>query len=100
MQENPMVNAKAWPPLDAESNTVARRVMPQVLESVDAVTCAEVIRKRLVLEYIRQVNREKYSSNALKDQMQALVLATTEVLVDKMSEEAYVHVKNAYEVVL
>jgi len=96
VKANPTVNSQVWPPLDAEAKSVAKRVLPEVFDSLDAITCSEIIRKGLVLEYIRQVNSEKYSSSALKDQMQALVLATTEVIVDKMSEEAYVVVANAY----
>ena len=71
--------------------------MLQVYETVDAISCAETIQKKLVMEYIRQVNSQIYSSNTLRDQMQALVLAVSEILVDKMSEEAYPQLKNFYE---
>ena len=63
---------------------------------VDSAYCADQIRKTLVLEYIRQVNRGTYANKTLKDQMQALVLATSEVLVEKISEGGYVSLKDAY----
>lgn len=93
----PAAVINCWPPQDGEAERLAQKAMQQVFESMDAIEFAEIMRKKLVVEYIRQVNFETYSSKMLKDQMQALVLAMAELLVDKMSEEAYVALKNAYE---
>jgi len=85
-----------WPPRDTDAKRVSKQVMDKVFKMVDSAYCADQIRKTLVLEYIRQVNRGTYANKTLKDQMQALVLATSEVLVEKISEGGYVSLKDAY----
>merc|ERR1712086_684815 len=80
VQMTPMVIAEVWPPQDSEAERTAQRALAKVYETVDAISCAERIQKKLVMEYIRQVNSQIYSSNTLRDQMQALVLAISEIL--------------------
>lgn len=69
----------------------------KVFDTMDAATCAQIMRKNLVLEYIKQVNYDTYSSNTLKDQMQALVLASAELMLDSVTELAYPALSAAYE---
>merc|ERR1712054_600256 len=96
-ETNPLVISDAWPPQNSEGERVARRVLIQVFESYDANHVAEAMRKRLIMEYIPQVNRDSYTTSTLKDQMQALVLASCQLLVDMASEQAYQVLQNAYE---
>lgn len=95
-QTNVLVVAEAWPPLGAEAIRVAKVTLNVVFDRYNADWCADRLRKRLVLEYIPQVNRTSFASLTLRDQMQALVLATSEVLVAKVSEEAFVLLEEAY----
>jgi hypothetical protein len=97
-ETNPLVLAETWPPQDAEDLRVAREVLLQVFDRFDESQCADIVRKKLILEYIPQVNRDTYASQTLKDQMQALVLATSEVLVETMSKEAFSYLLSCYEV--
>lgn len=98
-EKNPLMGmlAEAWPPQDAEGQRAARCVLETVLEKFDTDRCADVVRKKLVLEYISQVNQDNYASQTLKDQMQALVLAASEVLVNQIAEDAYEFVIGAYD---
>lgn len=96
-ETNPLVISDAWPPQNAEGERVARRVLIHVFDSQDATAFAEAMRKRLIMEYIPQVNRDSYATSTLKDQMQALVLASCQLLVDMTSEQAYQILLNAYD---
>lgn len=86
-------SVESWPPTNTEG---AKTILDEVYANLDSSACADLIRKQLVLEYIRQVNQSSFANKTLKDQMQGLVLAVSEVLVEKMSEGAYDGLREAY----
>jgi len=92
-----LVDPQAWPPPDSAAWRVAKDVLPEVFDDANVHYCAAVMRKRMVMHFIPLVNEEKFTTQILRDQMQALVLATSEVVVNRLTEECYPSLVNVYE---
>merc|ERR1712072_56357 len=92
-----LVDPEVWPPEDAQGWKVAKAILPDVFEDANVHYCSGVVRKRMIMSFIARVNEEKYSTSTLRDQMQALVLATSEILVTKLADECYPRLVDTYE---
>merc|ERR1712070_147425 len=77
------VDETCWPPSSNAQLRIAQRVIPSAWEAVDSSDFALKLRKLLIQEFLARVNTTRYANGMLRNHMQALVLAITDVIVEE-----------------
>jgi hypothetical protein len=91
------IDETRWPPSSNAERRVAKTVVPSAWDAARSTEFADHLRQLLTEEFLAQVNHSKHANSTLRNQMQALVLAITDLIVDQTATTGVEQLKVAVD---